>query len=315
MGQQKLNAHLLTAADLQKFRKRVEIDAAKCGHPELADDFVSDYFLSLAKGWRQTARQSVGDSLRAIYGRSGQPGYAERVAEVRSHVSIDAEVETKNGRVPLREILACPDGDAGSERGVGAIVDRCRALTDRERQIVVMYFERDLKLYEIGAHFGVSESRISQQLGSALLKLKRVTKNPFAGKRKANTVETKPILTQPEAAKQEALSVAQIAAITNKSPSSLYYRANKITPVVARSRRDGGNLYHLSQFQAPTKRAGRPPALPVSSNCHSVNARVKQNSKPAQASALVSRAQWFFIGAAVASWLAAIVAIVANRAI
>ena len=49
-------------------------------------------------------------------------------------------------------------------------------LTEREQKIVDLYYYHELTLKEIGMVIGVSESRVSQLLSRALLKLKNKLK-------------------------------------------------------------------------------------------------------------------------------------------
>ena len=55
---------------------------------------------------------------------------------------------------------------------VGALSDSIAALPERERLVVALYYDEELNLKEIGAVLGVSESRISQILSRAILRVK-----------------------------------------------------------------------------------------------------------------------------------------------
>jgi RNA polymerase sigma factor for flagellar operon FliA len=53
-----------------------------------------------------------------------------------------------------------------------AIIDAIQALPERERLVLSLYYEQELNLKEIGAVLKVTESRVCQLHGQALLRLK-----------------------------------------------------------------------------------------------------------------------------------------------
>lgn len=58
------------------------------------------------------------------------------------------------------------------DRFVGALADAIASLPDRERLIISLYYEEELNLKEIGAVLGITESRVCQVQGQALLRLR-----------------------------------------------------------------------------------------------------------------------------------------------
>ena len=53
-----------------------------------------------------------------------------------------------------------------------AIIDAVKQLPERERLVLSLYYEQELNLKEIGAVLKVTESRVCQLHGQALLRLK-----------------------------------------------------------------------------------------------------------------------------------------------
>ena len=58
------------------------------------------------------------------------------------------------------------------ERFRAVLVDALKALPERERTVMALYYEQDLNLKEIGAVMGVTESRISQLHSQAVARLR-----------------------------------------------------------------------------------------------------------------------------------------------
>ncbi len=96
--------------------------------------------------------------------------YHEALGKVRSiqHVSLLANDE--EGR-PLTEIIAAPTlaPDTAHDRAetLRLLREAVQKLGDRERQVVLMYYGKQMSGAEIAAVFGVTVSRVSQILSSA----------------------------------------------------------------------------------------------------------------------------------------------------
>lgn len=107
--------------------------------------------------------------------------YHDLLTEVRSVnlVSIDAP---RNGQDEGKGTLADaientraerPDSELDRREALGALADAIRtSLPERLRQVLVMYYYREMNLKEIGAVLGVSESRVSQLHTEACLRLR-----------------------------------------------------------------------------------------------------------------------------------------------
>ncbi|MDX1654771.1 MAG: sigma-70 family RNA polymerase sigma factor, partial [Candidatus Competibacteraceae bacterium] len=67
---------------------------------------------------------------------------------------------------------AGPEEACQREEMLRRLVDSIDTLPERERLVLSLYYDEGLNLKEIGAVLGVSESRISQLHGQALLRLR-----------------------------------------------------------------------------------------------------------------------------------------------
>jgi len=93
-----------------------------------------------------------------------------------THVSVDAPDE-ETGR-PLLEILANNDGPNVEQQMVihevrGALRQAILDLPERHRHCVMMYYDKEMSLAEIGAVYGVSVSRISQIISDARRRMRK----------------------------------------------------------------------------------------------------------------------------------------------
>lgn len=97
-------------------------------------------------------------------------------AQARFALSFDAPVGDE-GAGTLHDVLADGDGEAGfdaSDRAhtLGRVKAVIEGLPSRTRAMIGMYYDEDLTLREIGAVFEVSEARVSQILGRAMLTIR-----------------------------------------------------------------------------------------------------------------------------------------------
>jgi len=102
---------------------------------------------------------------------------AVRKTAPTTHVSVDAPDE-ETGR-PLLEILAANDGPSVEQQLVvqqvrDKLKEAIRALPERHRHCVMMYYDKEMSLAEIGAVYGVSVSRISQIISDARRRMKKM---------------------------------------------------------------------------------------------------------------------------------------------
>jgi RNA polymerase sigma factor for flagellar operon FliA len=84
--------------------------------------------------------------------------------------------EAQDGEEPALDRLvdgaADPQTSALSESRRQAVVEAIKMLPERERMVLSLYYEQELNLREIGAVLKVTESRVCQLHGQALLRLK-----------------------------------------------------------------------------------------------------------------------------------------------
>lgn len=67
---------------------------------------------------------------------------------------------------------AGPFGDVQNEKFVSSLVEAIETLPERERLILGLYYDEELNLKEIGDILGVSESRVSQLMSQAHMRLR-----------------------------------------------------------------------------------------------------------------------------------------------
>ena len=78
---------------------------------------------------------------------------------------------------PIDSRLLAPDATAERHEELGAIEQAIAALSERERQVVVLYYAESLYLKDIGLLLGVTESRICQILACAQRKIRSRIEN------------------------------------------------------------------------------------------------------------------------------------------
>jgi len=127
----------------------------------------------------QAIEQRTGRAARSSEVASAMQVSAEelnRIMEdaVRGHVlSIDAHVDDAGElRLPATEFSASPSRDHEREAFGESLTRAIEALPEREQLVMSLYYEQELNLKEIGAVLGVSESRVCQIHGQALVRLR-----------------------------------------------------------------------------------------------------------------------------------------------
>ena len=158
---------------------------------------------SLSRRQRNLARQ-IEDAQRKLQLDHGKPAAPEKVAE-KLGMSMEAYWKAVEQAAPvshmsLEDSDSTKDGDKGSDMLEGQFAssgeevlvtlasrdarrmleDAIRALPERKRQCVMMYYGRDFSLAEIAAVYGVSVSRISQILSEARKALRKVLQEQIA---------------------------------------------------------------------------------------------------------------------------------------
>jgi RNA polymerase sigma factor for flagellar operon FliA len=135
------------------------------------------------------ARQ-VSQAIHAIESRNGHEAsareiaeelglsldeYHELVQEARGHKLFSLD-ESTIGDDPIVEHIA--DERAGvveklqDDEFQGELSEAIAGLPERERMVMALYYEQELNLKEIGAVLGVTESRVCQIHGQALMRLR-----------------------------------------------------------------------------------------------------------------------------------------------
>ena len=129
---------------------------------------------------------AVAEAAAALADRLGRTPTAGQIAdrlslseeEVAEALQADAARRTLSLDVPrVRDADAVPmvetvgDVERGYEAVESQLAARRAPLTDRERTVLYLRFERDLNQYEIGRHLGVSQMQVSRIMRRALRKL------------------------------------------------------------------------------------------------------------------------------------------------
>ena len=142
--------------------------------------------------------RQVGDAMQRLEARLGRPAEGREVAAVLG-LSLDEY------HAILRDAAGCrlfsfddaQDGDLPAVAGAGPdspegelersrfrkrLADAIARLPEREQLVLSLYYEQELNLKETGAVLGVSESRVCQIHGQALLRLRSMME-PRGGER------------------------------------------------------------------------------------------------------------------------------------
>lgn len=134
--------------------------------------------------------RQVAEAMRAIEADTGRPARGQAIAE-HLDISIDdyhsilrdsagcqlfsldeAMDERLSGRDAPESPTETPDRNLDQAQMREGLADAIQRLPERERMVLSLYYERELNLKEIGAVLGVSESRVCQIHGQALIRLR-----------------------------------------------------------------------------------------------------------------------------------------------
>jgi RNA polymerase sigma factor for flagellar operon FliA len=114
--------------------------------------------------------------------------YRKIVGEAsKTFLSLDEKITDGNDdSLDLRELITDknqidPSVEIEERNSQEIIIRGIKSLPIREQQILSLYYYDDLTLKEIGQVLGISESRVSQVHGKAILKLKAYTANTAEG--------------------------------------------------------------------------------------------------------------------------------------
>ena len=158
----------VASRDLRKKNKSAERVynelEAKLGRPPSDLEIAKRLSMSLA-GWYRTVRdlKPVGVPWLRPW---GSVGVKETPVTSEDEIPADNEGHQFDAcyRREQKEIL---------HRAIGRI-------PERERQVVQLYYQQELTMWEIGARLGIDESRVSQLHSSALVHLRRRVENLIA---------------------------------------------------------------------------------------------------------------------------------------
>lgn len=136
----------------------------------------------LTRRARQLARQvdEVIGALELQLGRepsndevAGELGIAEtQVCDLREGQARLVAFDAAESTTPSH-LGADPVERIQKRQEVAAVNEAIDKLSDREREVVDMYYRRGMKLKEIGEELGVTESRVSQMRSAAIKSLRR----------------------------------------------------------------------------------------------------------------------------------------------
>ena len=134
----------------------------------------------------------VAEAISAIENEKGAPAESGEVAE-RLGIGIDeyhriladsagsrlfsleeTESEPSALRSPPRSKLATPEQELDQDQARARLAEAIDDLPERERLVLSLYYEKELNLKEIGAVLNVTESRICQIHGQAVVRLRGV---------------------------------------------------------------------------------------------------------------------------------------------
>jgi len=136
--------------------------------------------------------RKVAEAIKAIEGETGRAAKSSEVA-ARLQISVDeyhkiladssssrlfSLEETLDEptlhRTPPRSDSATPEQELYQAQFRGRLAEQIKQLPERERLVLSLYYERELNLKEIGQVLDVTESRVCQIHGQAMVRLRNV---------------------------------------------------------------------------------------------------------------------------------------------
>jgi len=122
---------------------------------------------------QRTGREAREDELIAELGISGEAYHSALLDAVQCHVlSLDMPKDDDSAEFDCADPSGGPLDDLEHEQFQKAVAEAIKKLPERERLVLALYYDEELNLREIGAVLNVSESRVCQIHGQALLRLR-----------------------------------------------------------------------------------------------------------------------------------------------
>jgi RNA polymerase sigma factor for flagellar operon FliA len=134
--------------------------------------------------------RKVAEAINTIEGETGRPAKSEEIAK-RLDMSVDEYHkiladssssrlfsleetidEPSLHRAPPKSDSATPEQELYESQFRGQLADEIKQLPERERLVLSLYYERELNLKEIGQVLDVTESRVCQIHGQAMVRLR-----------------------------------------------------------------------------------------------------------------------------------------------
>lgn len=134
--------------------------------------------------------RKVAEAINQIEGETGRPAKSEEIAQ-RLDMSVDEYHkiladssssrlfsleetldEPSLHRAPPKSDSATPEQELYESQFRGQLADEINQLPERERLVLSLYYERELNLKEIGQVLDVTESRVCQIHGQAMVRLR-----------------------------------------------------------------------------------------------------------------------------------------------
>ena len=129
-------------------------------------------------------KRSPTDEEVAVYLHVDMDEYRKILVDAsKSFLSLDEEInDNQEGSIDLREVISDekqidPSEQIENTNFQDTIIAGIKELPLREQQILSLYYYDELTLKEIGQVMGISESRVSQVHGKAIIKLKQMMGN------------------------------------------------------------------------------------------------------------------------------------------
>jgi RNA polymerase sigma factor for flagellar operon FliA len=134
---------------IRRIREAYQALMAETGQPPPDEDLADRAGLSL-RGYYRVVEEARRQHFLSIHG-------------------LDEEKPCLANLIPAD--TTSPEHQAEQREIVRRLTDAIQELPDRDRHVIILYYQRDLTMKEVAEALGVTESRVSQVHASALLRL------------------------------------------------------------------------------------------------------------------------------------------------